>query len=117
MNCLPGAGWQPIETSTVAIPTESASSAVEVNRVVIQKGQDRQLVLYWYQGRGRVVANEYLSRAYLVWDAARRNRTDGALVRVISPVARSEKTPDSAERRALSFAGGLYQTLGPFLPG
>jgi EpsI family protein len=117
MNCLPGAGWQPIATSTVSIPTESPSSAIEVNRVVIEKGEARQLVLYWYQGRGRVVANEYLSRAYLVWDAARRNRTDGALVRVISPVARSEHTPDAAERRVLSFAGDLYDKLGPFLPG
>jgi EpsI family protein len=117
MNCLPGAGWQPVATSRVSIPVQEPGGPVEVNQVVIQKGDERQLVLYWYHGRGRVVASEYVSLAYRVWDAATRSRTDGALVRVISPIARSEHGPDAAERRALSFAAGLYDELPRFLPG
>ena len=61
-NCLPGAGWRPIETGYQDLPTGSASS--RVNRYVIQKGLDRQVVLYWYQGRGRVVANEYINKCF-----------------------------------------------------
>ncbi len=117
MNCLPGAGWQPVSTSTVPIATGTQAEAPVVNRVIIQKGEDRQLVLYWYQGRGRVIANEYLSKAYLVWDAGTRNRSDGALVRVISPILRSEIGTADAERRANEFAAQVYPRLNTFLPG
>ncbi len=59
---------------------------ITINRYVVQKGLDRQLVLYWYQAHGRVIASEYWSKFYLIRDAVRLNRTDGALVRVIAPV-------------------------------
>jgi EpsI family protein len=114
MNCLPGAGWQPVDVSTSAIDLNG--SPAEVNRVVIQKGELRQLVLYWYQGRGRVVASEYVSRAYLVWDAATRNRSDGALVRVVSPVLPTERDSGAAERRAVEFARLLSPHLSRYLP-
>lgn len=114
MNCLPGAGWQPVRTGTLALDVAGATRTV--NRVVIQKGELRQVVLYWYQGRGRVVANEYWSKAYLVWDAATRRRSDGALVRVISPVATGETGDEAAERRVVSFAQALYPELPRFLP-
>jgi EpsI family protein len=84
-NCLPGAGWQPVETGDVLIP--GAAGAARVNQYVIQKGIDRQLVLYWYQGRGRIVANEYTNKLLLMYDAATLHRTNGALVRVIAPIA------------------------------
>lgn len=115
MNCLPGAGWQPVDVSTVSLPLDAAPPLV-VNRVVIEKGEHRQVALYWYQGRGRVVADEYLSKAYLVWDAATRHRTDGALVRVISPVLAGEADATAAERRAVRFASGLYPSLSRFVP-
>jgi EpsI family protein len=114
MNCLPGAGWQPIDVSALVVNETGARS--EVNRVVIQKGEHRQVVLYWYQGRGRIVADEYASRAYLVWDAATRNRSDGALVRVISPVLSAEHDYLAAERRAVAFVRLLSPHLKRFLP-
>jgi EpsI family protein len=79
---------------------------------VIQKGLDRQLVLYWYQSHGRVVANEYWNKLYLLEDAVRLNRTDAALVRVIAPIA-----PDvnDAEERAEVAATRFVQTLFPHL--
>ncbi len=114
MNCLPGAGWVPVQAGRTTIAAGS-SGAVEVNRYVIQKGEDRQVALYWYQGRGRTVASEYWSKAYLVWDAAQRNRTDGALVRVLSPVARGEDA-SAASRRAEALAADIFPLLSRFVP-
>lgn len=113
MNCLPGAGWVPVDAGRVRL--SSSSGEVEVNRYLIQKGEERQVALYWYQGRGRTVASEYWSKAFLVWDAARRNRTDGALVRVLSPVGRQESVAD-AERRATTFAARVFPMLLPYIP-
>ena len=115
LNCLPGAGWSPVRFDRIAVPVSGAQSggAIRVNRYVIQKGLDRQLVLYWYQSHGRVVASEYWSRLYMVIDAMRTNRTDGALVRVISPIADSET---AAELVAVDFVQTLFPLLGRYLP-
>ena len=84
-----------------------------MNRYVIQKGLEKQVVLYWYQSHGRVIASEYWAKIYLVMDAIRMNRADGALVRVISPVLNSEKT---AERHAVNFIRDLISLLNRHLP-
>jgi EpsI family protein len=110
-NCLPGAGWQPVQTGYAAIP--GAGGAARVNQYVIQKGIDRQLVLYWYQGRGRIVANEYTNKLLLMYDAARLHRTNGALVRVIAPIA--TQTSEAAAD-ALAFASALLPRLSAHLP-
>ena len=90
LNCLPGAGWQPLEQGRITVSVRDHGTArpapIEVNRVVIGKGLDRQLVLYWYQSHRRVVASEYWGKVYTVLDAMRYNRTDAAMVRVITPV-------------------------------
>ena len=88
MNCLPGSGWTPLENAPLALVADTAGAPARrmvVNDTVIQKGLDRQVVLYWYQSHGRVESNEYWNRIYLVLDSIRLNRTDGALVRVIAP--------------------------------
>ena len=109
-NCLPGAGWRPIETGYQDLPTGSASA--RVNRYVIQKGIDRQVVLYWYQGRGRVVANEYVNKLFLMWDAGRLNRTDGGLVRIIAPaVAGVAEASSTATRFATALMPRLMERL------
>lgn len=113
MNCLPGAGWVPGEYAL--IPIEGAGRRIEVNRYVIRKGEDRQIALYWYEGRGRAVANEYESRALLVWDSLRRSRSDGALVRITSPVAKGQ-TIDDAERQAVAFGAQLLTQLARYIP-
>ena len=109
-NCLPGAGWRPVSSSTVWLQTSAGPS--EVNQYVIQKGLDRQVVLYWYQGRGRVVANEYRNKALLMWDAATRGRTNGGLVRVMVPVLPNV----DAHREASSFATALMPRLERLIP-
>lgn len=116
LNCLPGAGWSPLSFTRMHIPVNpagSASSSIQVNRYVIEKGLDRQLVLYWYQSHGRVVASEYWGKVYMVLDAIRTNRTDGAMVRIIAPITTSE---EDAERQAVEFAQALYPQLGRYLP-
>ena len=117
-NCLPGAGWEPISEGRLQISdVDGAGRSIIVNRYVIQKGLDRNLVLYWYQGRGRVVANEYWSRAFLIRDAMVTNRTDGSLVRVLVPItAGEENNIERAETLAQQFVRTIFPTLGSYLP-
>jgi EpsI family protein len=114
-NCLPGAGWEPLVTGILTIPTATPDGPtnISVNRYVIQKGVDRQIVLYWYQSHGRVVASEYWSKFFLVRDAVRLNRTDAALVRVIVPIPSG---PDDGEVRAEGQAVDLVKQIFPLLP-
>ena len=122
LNCLPGAGWQPVDVGRAIIPVEGApgiangTTPVEVNRVIIAKGIERQLVLYWYQSHRRVVAGEYRAKIFTVLDSLRYNRTDAALVRVIVPVAEADVQARDAERRATAFVQDLFPLLGPHLP-
>jgi EpsI family protein len=118
-NCLPGAGWEPVSQRTLTIPDPRNPSAepIGLNRFVIQKGLDKQLVLYWYQSRGRVVGSEYWSKLYLILDAARYNRTDAALVRVVVPVRDTTAEAEAAaEQHALDFVNVLLPALGAHLP-
>jgi EpsI family protein len=110
-NCLPGAGWRPVASRTAELP--AAGGTLRVNEYVIQKGFDRQVVFYWYQGRGRVVANEYANKALLMLDAARLNRTNGGLVRIIAPVA---TTTDAAVAELSAFVSALFPHLSRHLP-
>jgi EpsI family protein len=116
LNCLPGAGWTPVRSDRIALAPSGGAApqdSVRINRYVIEKGLDRQVVLYWYQSHGRVIASEYWGKIYLVLDALRLNRTDGALVRIMAPVLTSEA---EAERDALEFARTLAPLLGRYLP-
>ena len=110
-NCLPGAGWRPVSSAIREIA--SGGRTLRVNEYVIEKGMSRQVVLYWYQGRGRVVANEYANKALLMLDAARLHRTNGGLVRVLAPVAVS--TGDTSND-AVAVAAALFPFLDKYLP-
>jgi exosortase D (VPLPA-CTERM-specific) len=114
LNCLPGAGWLPVERSrdTLSLPGHGPFPA---NRVVIAKGDLRQVVLYWYWAHDRGVASEYSARYYLVKDSIRLHRSDGALVRIMSPIYPGE-TPDAAYQRALGFAGGVIPLQNDYIP-
>ena len=111
-NCLPGAGWQFVRSDYVTVPLPG-TSGVTINQVLIQKGLDRQVILYWYQDRGRVIASEYWAKAYMIWDAMTMNRTDGSLVRISIPVVNS---PDEALARGLNFLGDMWPTLLDYMP-
>ena len=113
-HCLPGAGWAPVAANHLSL-ARPGGDQITVNRYVIAKGLDRQVVLYWYQAHGRAVASEYWAKLYLVEDAIRLNRTDGALVRVTTPVTGSESL-ESGERRAVAFATQILPILDEYIP-
>ncbi|MGD0628254.1 MAG: exosortase C-terminal domain/associated protein EpsI [Terracidiphilus sp.] len=113
-NCLPGAGWV-FETSRYADLTDANGKVHRVGEYIISNGDNRQFVIYWYQAHGRSVANEYMAKIYMVTDAMRLNRTDGALVRVITPIGPGEETW-AAKDRAEGFTAQLAPLLSPFIP-
>jgi EpsI family protein len=119
LNCLPGAGWIPIVQRRIHVPVrdQHAAREIEVNSFVIEKGLDRQAVIYWYQSHGRVVPSEYWGRIYMVLDAIRSNRTDGALVRIIVPIGRDAAAgAAAAEQTAVEFVQELFPVLSGYLP-
>ena len=99
-NCLPGNGWSVTFPSRIQMKLADGRD-VPVNYYVVQKGIDRQIVVYWYQAHGRVVASEYWGRFYTMVDAVRLNRTDASLVRITTPITTDEA---QARERVLSFA-------------
>ena len=112
-HCLPGSGWFPLESSRImlALPGHAPFPA---NRYLIVKGDDQLLVLYWYWAHDRAVASEYWAKFYLVADAIRLNRTDGALIRITTPV-RGEDV-DAAQQRLVSFARELVPFINASVP-
>lgn len=112
-NCMPGSGWTQLSSENQAIDVGLAAPIV-VNRYVIVHGQDRELVLYWYQSRDRVVADEFKAKYWVVADAIRLNRTDTALVRVIVPIVNNDE--DTATRIGSDFVREFYGTLRQYLP-
>lgn len=113
-NCLPGSGWAMIDTRVISVPLENGGKPQKINQVVIQKGLSKQVVLYWYQERGRIFPNEYWGRFYLVKDALTLHRTDGALVRISASLEGSvENTVD----RELRFVRDLTPMLSEYIPG
>ena len=119
MVCLPGAGWemQPDRLLAIPVSTGSGHRTIEVNRFIIAKGLERQVVLYWYQSQGRVIANEYWGKVYSMVDAVRNRRTDTAIVRVLSPViGRDAKAEARAEQAAVKFTQAVFPMLGKYLP-
>jgi EpsI family protein len=111
-NCLPGSGWLPTASGIILIPIEGRDP-IEVNRYLVEKGDAKYVVLYWYQSRDRTVASEYKAKVYSVLDAIRYNRTDTALVRVFVPVAAGER--ESTET-AIQFIQALYPALRQRFP-
>jgi EpsI family protein len=121
LNCLPGSGWEPLSQGVTTVQVARAEGIpptdVTINRYVVQKGLERQMVLYWYQAHGRVVASEYWSKFYLIRDAVRLNRTDGSLVRVVSPILGDSPEDEAhAEGVATRFVEALFPKLTQFLP-
>ncbi len=113
-HCLPGSGWNPEENVrlTLSLPGREPFPA---NRYVISKGDARRLVLYWFWAHDRGVASEYWAKFYLVKDAIRMNRSDGSLVRLVTPMFPGE-TPDAAQRRILPFTSAVVPLLDDYIP-
>ncbi|NTV94214.1 MAG: VPLPA-CTERM-specific exosortase XrtD [Thiobacillus sp.] len=111
--CIPGGGW--LIVSLDRVPVTVSGESFEINRTVIEKAGQRQLVYYWFDQRGRRIANEYSVKWYLLLDALKRNRTDGSLVRVTTSVGAMESVAD-ADRRLVEFMQFAVPGLAPYVP-
>lgn len=112
-NCLPGAGWNPVRSSVYELPLDDGQK-VPVNLYILRKGLEQQLVLYWYQAHGRIIASEFWGKFYLVYDALRLNRTDAALVRITVPVVNDDV--EEARARAVTFAKQITTDVDKIIP-
>ena len=115
-SCLPGGGWRIESFTQRAFENAGTDGAtLHVNRAVMSMGDQRTLVYYWFQQRGRNMTNEYLVKWFLFWDALWRNRTDGALVRLTMPVSTTLGV-EQADKAMEDFARAIAPELGAYLP-
>lgn len=114
-TCMPGGGWEITSLEDREVEGPSQGEPMIVNRAVIQKGAQKQLVYYWFQQRGRIVTNEYLVKFYLFWDAMAKQRTDGALVRLTALVGPGE-AESTVENRLVEFTKAVRPRLARYIP-
>lgn len=113
-NCLPGAGWNIIDSAVIPIDLDTPIlKKTKVIKLLLAKGGQQQVVLYWFQSRGRIIASEYMQKIWLVVDSITKNRTDGSFIRLISPVIKDE---DTATNLLKEFATQLYPILNEYIP-
>ncbi|NNF61634.1 MAG: VPLPA-CTERM-specific exosortase XrtD [Gammaproteobacteria bacterium] len=115
-SCIPGGGWEITSLSRVEIPVADSDRMLEVNRLQIEKGRDKQLVYYYFKQRDRELTSEYLVKWYLFWDALTRRRSDGALVRFVTTVNPSDPDWSSADERLVDVAGRAVAQLTEYVP-
>ena len=113
-NCLPGAGWVPTESTRIWMDGQNGQK-IEVNRFLLEKGGEQALVLYWYQAHGHVTPSEYMAKYHLVADSIVMNRSDGALVRIVTLLKNGE-SPSDAETRVMRFAQLAMPHLDNYIP-
>jgi EpsI family protein len=114
-NCLPGAGYEPVRApATVAIPVPGRAAPLVANQYVVARGEDRVVVLYWYQSHNRIIASEFSAKFWLVADAIRYRRSDTAVVKVEVPVIGGDD--EAGIRTAVAFVRGAYPALEDQLP-
>lgn len=113
--CMPGGGWVITSIDRVSVEIEKGKP-FEVNRTIIEKDHQQQVVYYWFEQRGRRIASEYWMKWYLLVDALKINRTDGALVRVVTPSAQNEPI-EAADARLKLFLQEAMPKLGKYVPG
>jgi len=113
--CIPGNGWQITNLQRTSYSGDDSKVSLPLNRVVIERGTSKQLVYYWFEERGMNIANEYISKLYLLRDAILKNRTDGALVRLTTPIYPGESESD-ADKRLQEFTKIIVPNLAGYLP-
>ncbi len=114
-NCLPGSGWEPVETpGKLAIQAPGRESPLVVNRYVVARGEQRSVVLYWYQSHSRVIASEFSAKFWLIADSVRYRRSDTALVKVVVPVRNGDS--ERAVKTAVQFVQAMFPALARRLP-
>jgi len=114
--CMPGGGWQMTELTQRSLPSTAIPGGdFSYNRAVIRNGEATELVYYWYQERGKRIASEYSAKGYLFSDALLMNRSDGALVRLVTPIVAGE-TEEAADQRLMEFVAAVVPVLPQYIP-
>jgi|SRR5580700_11211546 EpsI family protein len=113
-NCLPGSGWEPEATGILDVAVAGQPEPIRINRFVVSHGDEKSVVLYWYQSQRRVIASEFSAKFWLVMDSIRYHRSDTALVRVTVPVTNND--PDAATRTGVEFVRTVFPVLKGYLP-
>jgi EpsI family protein len=111
---LTGAGWFPISRQVIPLLLQGGSS-IHVNRYVVSKSGQRQLVLYWFQAHGRVVASEWQAKYHLISDSLHMNRSDGGMVRLMTPMLDGE-SPDAAQVRIMKLGSQVLPLPDSYIP-
>ncbi len=115
-DCIPGDGWEIKSLERYPLSgIEVNNQTLIINRAVIQKAETTQLVYYWFQQRGRIVAGEYWVKLYLFWDLITRQRSDGAMIRLVTAVAKGDAV-EAADQRLRAFTQSAFPRLRQFIP-
>jgi EpsI family protein len=114
-NCLPGSGWESIESYPISIAVPGRSEPIRSNRYLVAHGDEKSVVLYWYQSHNRIIASEFSAKFWLVADSIQYRRSDSSLVRIVSPVRNGDT--DAATRAAVEFVQAVFPDLARQLPG
>lgn len=115
-TCIPGGGWEIVSLDEVLVSADSGvGDSFRANRAIIQKGEQKQVVLYWFKQRNRLVTSEYLVKFYLLWDSLTVQRTDGALVRLVAAVQPGE-TEAKADQRVKQLAAAVHPLMSAYVP-
>jgi len=115
-NCMPGAGWRFIREEKLSIDsgTSSGKQSILINSMLMQKGGEREVMFYWFQGRNRYISSEYMQKIYLIADSITQHRTDEAFIRIITPVIDGDD--EKTVRYLESFTKLLIPLLKEYLP-
>lgn len=113
-NCMPGSGWE-ITSSSLEDIEQKNGKTISIIKLILEKGAEKQIVLYWFHGRGRIINSEYKQKIYLVIDSIIRSRTDDSFVRLISPVI--DKKDDETLAYMKQFIKDLLPVLDEYIPG
>lgn len=113
-NCMPGSGWEITSSSLENVDLQDGKT-ISIIKLILEKGAEKQIVLYWFHGRGRIINSEYKQKIYLVIDSITKNRTDESFVRLISPVI--DKKDDETLAYMKQFIKDLLPVLDEYIPG
>jgi EpsI family protein len=113
-NCLPGNGFEPIESGPIWVAVPGRSEPIRINRYLVARGDEKSVTLYWYQSHDRIIAGEFAAKFWLIADSIRYHRSDTALVKVVVPVR--EGNADAATRTAIDFVKAAFPPLSRQLP-
>jgi EpsI family protein len=113
-NCLPGAGFAPIEAFPIDVQLPGRDAPVAINRYLTARGEEKSVTLYWYQSHARIIAGEFAAKFWLIADSVRYRRSDTALVKIVVPVR--DNNADRATKTAVEFAQAMFPALTRQLP-